>query len=822
MGFWPFGASKRNRRRALTDQADTTLLEKSEPASMTRTSGTTVQQGNAQTINTESRQPQNEEKARKLSKIRPSSQKNSSYNLPQTYGTPPQVGSLHTGIPRRASYLGQNMSQTSIGPDNFTATPQVPTLYARRPDYDPNVLRKKSSKRKADDHARERELRAMTAPMPIPKPRRPATYSGSGPLQRETISVPGDLGRPSSQVSLPIPENISEVDDSAYQNSFKIGIFAALSPRPTVRYDGRNRGSMGKQPARLQPVYQSIEEEDLTFSKRRIDDLADNLDSTALRELMDRDQKRRLKKKKTDEQKLQRKLQHRADKDQEENTRRVRAAEFARTSSANLQDQQQVDATEQPTVTTAEPMDPDNPFSDPRSGPGPATVIRNPFEDEKDIDVMQETSDREDETAPPIPVQSPQRKAATVRHDGNTKPLQGAISPPSSPIDASAGDANVSQLSFKNEPVQPKVVAGLERDRRPSEQGGPTGSLWTTFFRRGTRRSDGGGERGKQTPSEFSNTSRESFAGRKPPQLNTSQRTFRRKESTTPQRTMSRFREDLPELPLSPPDSRVQSPEAQPAQPIDIRGRALSHARSGQIDGRSLATSSSIPTLDRGRGDSRVQSLVGDEAPGHALSQSLASVDSEASWLSGKPVKRFSGPLNARHIETKPDEMEEVLAEDEYLNRLSPEPHERRQSALSSGRRPSSTLLDLKAEQQSRPIGTATETGETWHAGVARQPTVVKAATRAKSREGLLKDFQADIETISSDEGDDDDESPKVEDVQLMRARSVDYGKGHARKISAGSAKVLDIRRSSAQFATPPLSPAMRTTFLAGQEKKAD
>ena len=35
---------------------------------------------------------------------------------------------------------------------------------------------------------------------------------------------------------------------------------------------------------------------------------------------------------------------------------------------------------------------------------------------------------------------------------------------------------------------------------------------------------------------------------------------------------MSRFREDLPELPLSPPDSRVASPEADPpsADPLPI------------------------------------------------------------------------------------------------------------------------------------------------------------------------------------------------------------------------------------------------------------
>jgi hypothetical protein len=79
------------------------------------------------------------------------------------------------------------------------------------------------------------------------------------------------------------------------------------------------------------------------------------------------------------------------------------------------------------------------------------------------------------------------------------------------------------------------------------------------------------------------------------------------------------------------------------------------------------------------------------------------------------------------------------------------------------------------------------------------------------------------MDTISSDEDDEGKESPKSEEeVQLMRARSIDYGsrKGHARHISAGSAKMFDVRRGSAQFATtPPLSPALRSSnALAGQE----
>jgi hypothetical protein len=722
------------------------------------------------------------------------------------------------------------MSQSSIGPERFTAVPQIPTLYAKRSEWDTSIPRKKSSKRKAEDNARERELRAMTAPIPIPKPRRPATYSGSGPLQRETKRIPGDLGRPSSQVSLPIAENIYEPDEDPYQNSFKIGILAALSPRPTVKYNGRSQSSLAKQPSRLPPLQQSIEEEDLSQSRRRIDDLADDLDSAGLRELMERDRKRRERKKQGDKANLQRKLQRRAEKQREEETRRNRTEEFARSSSAEIHAQGPQPSLP-PDINGSRNLA--DPFADPAAAEKTTqTPIRNPFEDEKDVeaDIMSDVYDEHDAAETPITIPSPEKQAKPVPQANNMAAPQGAVSPPMSPMQSLVDERNMSQTSFKKEKISPEAAAGLERQRQSSDHGVQQSS-WTSFFRRGTRHKGSAPDRGRFTPSEFSNTSRESFARKgPPPQLMASQRTFRQSGSATPQRTMSKFREDLPEYPMSPPDSRMQSPETTETRPINTAtsgGRHLVHSQSGTLDGRSLATSSSIPTLDRGRPDSRVHSLMsGDsEAAGHALSQSLASVDSEGSWLSGKPVKRFSGPLSpmlSDKEKQKPDEMEEDIASDDYLSRLSPEPDARRQSTI-SGRRASSALMDFHADQQSPippvpPIARGADQGELWHDSVRRQPTVIKQASRAKSQEGLLKNFEsADVENAS----DEETESPRSEeDMTIMRARSVDYGKGHARKISASSGKLLDIRRGSVHsVSTPPRSPALRSTnALAGQE----
>jgi len=97
--------------------------------------------------------------------------------------------------------------------------------------------------------------------------------------------------------------------------------------------------------------------------------------------------------------------------------------------------------------------------------------------------------------------------------------------------------------------------------------------------------------------------------------------------------------------------------------------------------------------------------------------------------------------------------------------------------------------------------------GETWHGSVGRQPTIVRQTSRAISKEGLLNQYIADDPELSSpDEGAGSPEagSPAFEtpaeefqNSPILRARSVDYGKGHARHISAGSARLLDIRRSS-------------------------
>ncbi|KIW33741.1 uncharacterized protein PV07_00566 [Cladophialophora immunda] len=868
MGFWPFGGGKKGRTNQGEDQGRHSLLEKTRTDLRARTNTSSSQE--FVTMGRTTSQRGQDEKPRRLSKQRLPSHPG---NVPRAQTLPVSVPGLESlgykngsygrggGFQSTDIYSHNPMSQTSIGPEDFTALPQAPTLLARRPGYDPTLHRRKSSKRKAEDYAREREVRAMSSPIQILK--RPTTYSGSGPLRRDTKQIPGDLNRrlqrPTSEVSLPLPETIQESEDLSNQASFKIGILAALSPRPTLTYVASPRPSAGKQPARVKPsVQQAIEEEDPS-SKKRINELADELDAGGLRELMDRDRRRKERKKEADRARLERKLQRKADRQREEEFRGRQANDASDDRTVSGEDSERrgrapfgnVGEPSQTAVARRLPsparQPTNNPFADPGSSQArPVHHIRNPFEDEKDIDPTQESflheGEDEEEEEPPVPVRSPLRTVSAAQVRREEKASQAAtISPPISPAQGPIDRQSLSQTSGLAREITPDIPEYGSLDRRASDQSNQQLSSWTSFFRRGGRRKTSNVERGRSTPSEFSNTSRESFAARKqqPPPVMVP-RTFRRSDSSSvPQRTMSKFREDLPELPISPPDSRVQSPEVMASAQAGQASRQPRHSLSGTLDNRSLATSSSNAALDRGAAEARhpqgVDVEMGGTASGPGLSQSLASVDSEGSWLSGKPPKRLSGgmghPLRQSQSSIPPQSIpgsfepeDDDLANDEYLNKLSPGPSGRRDSVASAGRRASSNVIDLEREREQSPvpdvppISAAQGGDERWHAGVARQATVVRQPNRARSKEGLLKETGKDdlsasrrVSTDVENDGELAEGEPAGTELQeptLLRARSVDY-KGHAKHISAGSARLLDIRRSSTQSESAPRSASL-------------
>ena len=938
MGFWPFGGGKKKRSSRLEDPELKVVAEKlrQEPLiSAGRSSGADPEKmAGTQSKGTVS------DRSKKLSK---SASRDQAVAVPgRTRPTPEVAGSSSRRTPTASServgkrgndnglYQQNPTSRSSIGPENFNVVKTPPTL-RRRSDHAQTVPRHKSSKRKAEEHAREREVRAMSSPIPIPK--RPTTTRSMGPLRQDTKHIPGDLNRhferPKSEVSLPLPESFSEMQDPINQHSFKVNTFAVLSPRPTIKYNGSSGlGSPPPQSRSRASARDVITEEDFSPGKR-IDELANNLDAGGLRELMDRDAKRREKKRDTDKAKLQRKLQRRADRQREEERQRSRGTDSrpytpkgkaARsrtglgiesdlsssplapdTSGRNTRVEQlqsspmgpgtaeDVPASATPAAAAVDPFSDEKALEDehvsqeapPAKDAGyEPEVVTDPFSHEEDREVEQPleaasndpSAQRDDDSVaatasaaaaaaaaaagvsksatkevakePELPVRSPLREA-----ERSEAAAQALPSPPASPVAVPAERESISQASTLAREQTPEIPDSVEKGRRDSGQGGGYGSTWTTFFKRGGRRKRSD-DRGRSTP-EFSNTSRESFSRQNPPPV-VPPRSFRRSGSGTPQRTRSKFREDLPERPISPPDSRMQSPENAPAHyATTVTPAAMVQPNvslSNLPEGRALEPSTSIPTLDRSRQDDQSSQKRSVELPGSdaqpsvvALSQSLASVDSEASWLSGRPAKRNSGPLThalrqsqsslSQPFASGGDEREEGdVAEDEYFNRLTPAPEETRRSSSGGMRKASSTAINLGEEGEQSPEPELpplpNRAGETWHGSVGRQPTLVRQTSRARSKEGLLKEFQSaepghedDSDSAEEEEG----ETPEVETVQ--RARSVEYGKGHARHISAGSARLLDIRRSSIQseaanIPSIPKTPTTPAPMMSSQEEE--
>lgn len=743
------------------------------------------------------------------------------------------------------SYYFQNpTSLASLRPENSHAKFGPPTLHAKRSTTEPSVPRRKSSKRKAEDHSREQEIKAMASPIPVPK--RPASHP-SGILARDSRKVAGGLNRnlerPLSEISLPLPESVhstrSIVSDS---HGFKVSALDALSPRPTIRYfeNPRNNvasGSAGPSRASTRREKQPVIPEEGYKSKKRIEDLADDLDAGSIRELMERDRRRSERHRRSEQEKLQRRLQRKADKE--------RAAEKRREGGVG------------PSKENADPND----MGEDDVGLGIASPVSSPVMKNASFEPREEQGNKTSEpwvnhrSTERLPLDSPISDTITSQPEWPTpaeeldipvletakavRLSQASMSPPTSPVQKAHGPSSLSQLSDYGSPSSPDIPDRIDPDRRDSDNSARISSSWTAIFRRsGTRSKRDSMDRGRAAPSEFSNTSRESFR-QMPPSA------FARvppARAGTPVRTQSRFREDLPELP-TPPDSRLQSPEA------TTQTQLLPHPGQPGLAAPGLARIASSPhhplsdihpafreevALSRHQS---VKSQSADIPPSAILSQSLASVDSEGSWLTGRPVKRSSqtlvNPLREsggssqqrwRELGASEEELRTAPDDREPGGRLSPGPGEVSRRERTSKRPDLSGSAGLGSDSEddntlhSQPAGLTLEDEGKWHGALGKQPTIVRQGARAKSREGLLNDFQAAEDSAESESSPTGDSPLGRENSFIHRATSIDLAKGHARHISAGSARLLNLpprssgemkRLSTASGERSPLGPPL-------------
>ena len=678
---------------------------------------------------------------------------------------------------------------------------RVPTLRKRRAQ---DLPRRKSSKKRKEEHDREAQVKAMIPLMP----ERPATdpLTSGRPMKRESRRMHNGLNHrlhnPSSDISLPSAESMNSSLSSMSDNqpAYILSALEMLAPRPTIKYSDMPRSSPAysglgsnlsdRRKRRVSDRLSNLEE--TIKANKRIDDLADGFDASDLRELMERDQTRREKKQQAIQIKLERKLGKRQEKQRAAEAdaarngtpppavmeRGVMGREVLGPSSGNSA-----------VVTTTKRKDSD--MSERRKGKRPAELSR-----QNSVTAVSGASPVSEVSDPMIEVAREQTITKTV-------------SPPASPV---APTHPPHLMDVTNTTPSSKKPSS---SRRSSGDSNRAPQSWTSIFKWGSR-----SKRGLPQPS-FSNTSRDSMqAGQvtqlapMPPRVST---------SNAPRRTMSRFREDLPETPISPPDSRLQSPVA------DVL--PLPHAKEAQKSIVGLEDAQARHDTPASGLDS---AIIREETPtsGHRsskapspepamMNQSLASIDSEGSWLSGRKggSKRGSSQMAShqlrdsvssiqKHYKEYSESAEELgIAEDEYFSRLSPGPDdESKLNRLSAGNpMPSSDEED----GSSLAVDTSFEPLTKW-VDVAHTPTVVHRQPLAKSREGLLRDFENDSGTERSTPRDSNRQSYGLQEVlvdeagdgdideeensSLQRAKSVDLGKKHVRHISAGSARLLDLK----------------------------
>ncbi|ESZ95383.1 hypothetical protein SBOR_4239 [Sclerotinia borealis F-4128] len=671
---------------------------------------------------------------------------------------------------------------------------RVPTLHKRGAA---ELSRRKSSKKRKEDYNREEEIKAMVSFMP----NRPAVDAASSgrPMKRDSkrmrTGLRGNLQNPHSDISLPTAESMrsSVSSNSEHQTSWRISALDSLAPRPTIRHSENPRyapGATGFGSDRSESQRRRISDrihipEEVLRANKRIDELADDLDARELRELMERDQKRQERKKVAEILTAERRL---ARKQEKQKAEEAAAARYGTPPPDNMErgvlGREVVGLGIGTSVVTTSSKRRGSDTWDSGRGKRPADAFHKdsaahetPFADENLIP----SSDRSE----------PFLGTALVDTIGKAN-----VSPPASPPGHVRGPSSISQVVNLDKSRTPSPSKKQRVEPEPVKQPveAKTSQSWTSFFRRNKRLSRA------HTPS-FSNTSRETVQNGPPSHLGYTP--MMRQTSNLPKRTMSRFREDLPELPISPPDSRVQSPEADVVPPIrtDYPDKRVSIRRSLEEQRRHDTPISAMRLRDSTPTSGHRSTIVPSPEPTTLLSQSLASIDSEGSWLSGKkttskrgstqltlaPLRDSASSLQQRYKELSESSEELGIAEDEYFSRITPGPDEENMMKPQSIGLPmaSSDEEDGGSIKQS-PIR---EEKTKWGA-VARHPTVVHRE-RAKSREGLLGEaaggFASDRRSISYQAEFVDEDSPG-----MSRATSVDFG--HVRRVSAGSARLLDMK----------------------------
>lgn len=637
----------------------------------------------------------------------------------------------------------------------------------------PNKLRK--SKKQTHEILREREIKLLSS-TPIDIPRRSTQPVGSdyGVEHRRRKANGRRADRYMSEISLSIRDSAaSSISDISDPFTYKVNAFAALTPRPVVRYvetprlpTARSNNTAGR-PDNDRHPNRTTSGEDLYYSRRRVDDLADSLDASTLRELLERDRRRREKKQLEDQEKLRRKLQERAD---------AQAAE---------ERQQAIEATQQT----------------PEVEPEEAPVVEVPDVVERQSIIMEETIAEEPEE------EVPAEQSGTWLHDASKESEDaGRESIESVHVVGTIDDSSIREPKLATRPsFAPSHEMGMSRttlspsqsslrhgisspsqsqtfnvgstsdisERRPSETSSRRGgNTITSLFRRGSSRIKRRyKERFHDSSPDVSNASHESFyriqtQSSPPPPSIIPPRAFI--PTGVIQRSHSKFTEHFGDEPMSPPDSRLQSPDI----PEEVAESSLENEEGSTFLHGSTPTFGGVDIVN----PKNRRHLSGDsfESENVPLSQSLASIDSEGSWMSGQFFRRMSQKAPSSPVRTMTSFSAAIDSPVEM--------HDDVRDSIDS-RRASSNIMGEpeQPENDDVPANDATKAAETWHhSEVGRRAVLVNPVSRPKSTAAMLKSFPslspitAEEDYMDGDEGKDKDKVVRSP-AQPQRVASV-YG----------------------------------------------
>ncbi|KAI2636093.1 hypothetical protein GGS21DRAFT_64684 [Xylaria nigripes] len=708
--------------------------------------------------------------------------------LGRTYSfSPGRQDSLRINGPReKSSVVGHEL------PPDHDDCQRAPTLHhgsSKNKRSGQPLLRKKSSKRRKEDHDREAEIRAMSYIMPA----RPTTdaWNALRPVKKDSRQSRTDRGHLPSKMPPRSLESIhSAVSSDSEQIAWEVSAFSALSPRPTLRFSSNPLASpqAGSELMRPQSVRKMIAgpiPESMLRAHRRVNDLVDDLDASDLRELLERDQRRRQRKKEEDRARAERRLARRVEKQRAEE---AAAAKNGLPPPANLErgvlgrEMPESSAEGTSAVITSSRRRSSSNSSDRQSKPSSkdeeAATNRKTPSPLNDFHRTESLSLPESSSTTKVVESSVPVKQVEFPASSSSTSLFSLMRSKKRRSDSPAQSEQPTQATVLSQPTSSIKLDDAESVSRTSDS--RTSRHWLSIFRWGkTQRASG--------PSSFSNTSRDSMSGSHPtPIINSI--SLRKASNGARRPATSRFREDLPELPISPPDSRVASPEAEsipneplPPIPDDVAMRYDTPIEAHQHD---VVRASPI-------------SIHRDETQSSPTLQamSLASIGSEASWLSGRISRkqaslrmrsslhspRTVSALSGRSDGRTPEHNEEDnILDDEDIDNMVPG----RTYKLATG--------------ETRPSSGEDEDSSMKWGAVGQTPTIRQHRDTMRSREGVIQFFENEDENErNSSEANYNDDRDGQGSVYHQRAPSDEHSKGHFRSLSAESAKVLEVSSRS-------------------------